>query len=30
MVIGVVLWFVTWLINRRTNTPTGDPAAIDG
>jgi hypothetical protein len=22
MAIGVVLWFITWLINRRTNTGT--------
>lgn len=30
MAIGVVLWLVTWLINRRTNTVAGDPTAVDG
>ncbi|MCU1631369.1 MAG: amino acid transporter [Micrococcaceae bacterium] len=30
MAIGVVLWLITWLINRKTNTEVGDPTAIDG
>ncbi|THJ65485.1 APC family permease [Arthrobacter echini] len=29
MLIGVVLWFITWLINRRTNTRPGDPALLE-
>lgn len=28
MAIGVVLWFVTWLINKRTNTREGEPVGI--
>lgn len=28
MAIGVVLWLITWLINKRTNTPKGEPAGI--
>jgi APA family basic amino acid/polyamine antiporter len=28
MAIGVVLWFVTYLINKRTNTPEGEPVGI--
>ena len=27
MAIGVVLWFITWLINRRTNSE-GEPVGI--
>jgi APA family basic amino acid/polyamine antiporter len=29
MAIGVVLWLVTWLINRRTNTQAGDLTTLD-
>ncbi|MCU1520691.1 MAG: amino acid permease, partial [Arthrobacter sp.] len=28
MAIGVLLWFITWLINRRTNTGPGQPVGI--
>ncbi|MET1089549.1 MAG: APC family permease [Arthrobacter sp.] len=28
MAIGVALWFVTWLINRRTNTASGGPVGL--
>ncbi len=28
MAIGVVLWFITWLINKRTNTPEGEPVGM--
>jgi amino acid transporter len=28
MAIGVVLWFITWLINKRTNTREGEPVGI--
>ncbi len=28
MAIGVVLWLITWLINRRTNTREGEPVGI--
>ena len=28
MAIGVVLWFITWLINKRTNTQEGEPVGI--
>jgi APA family basic amino acid/polyamine antiporter len=28
MAIGVVLWLVTWLINKRTNTPKGGPVGM--
>ncbi|MHA7241229.1 APC family permease [Arthrobacter sp. TMS1-12-1] len=30
MAIGVVLWVITWLINRKTDTRAGDPARIEG
>ncbi|WDF32558.1 APC family permease [Arthrobacter agilis] len=30
MAIGVVLWLITWLINRRTNTHAGDLTSLDG
>ncbi|MFC3299999.1 amino acid permease [Arthrobacter agilis] len=30
MAIGVVLWLITWLINRRTNTQAGDLSSLDG
>jgi APA family basic amino acid/polyamine antiporter len=29
MAIGVVLWLITWLINRKTNTSAGDPTAVE-
>ncbi|TYC99947.1 APC family permease [Arthrobacter echini] len=29
MVIGVVLWAITWLINRSTSTRPGDPALVE-
>ena len=28
MAIGVVLWFITWLINKRTNTRQGEPVGM--